>query len=189
MHMIERKNRTAPPVTVEQGKDHAVIHPRNLLKSKAAVLRDGPAILDDTAVRRAEQALKALSSQFNGWMEETVRKLALQRDETVQSGFSDREVSALHRAAHDIRGQATTLGFPLASRVGASLCQMLEHLPMEKLSTPTFRVLIDQHVDAIRAITREGVTRAADPVGGRLTDELEMLTERLVANANGAVLQ
>ncbi len=34
-------------------------------------------------------------------------------------------------------------------------------------------ILIGQHVDAVRAITREGVTNAANPIGGRLARELE----------------
>jgi HPt (histidine-containing phosphotransfer) domain-containing protein len=187
--MSPRKKHAAPSVTMERGKDHVVIIPRNTLKARAVVMHEGPPVLDETAVRRAEQALKALSVQFNGWMEDAVGKLAALRDETLSSGFGEGRLGAFHRAAHDIRGQATTLGFPLASRVGSSLCQILEGLPPARLAASPFAMLIDQHVDAIRAITREGVTRAVHPVGETLTQELEMMSERLLANANGAVLQ
>ncbi len=33
---------------------------------------------------------------------------------------------ALFRAAHDIKGQAATLGFPLAAAVADSLCRLIE---------------------------------------------------------------
>jgi hypothetical protein len=186
--MSPRKKHAAPPVTVQRGKDHVMIVPKNTLKARAVVMGDGPPVLDETAIRRAEQALKALSHQFDGWMEEAARNLASLRATVLEKGFGDGRMAAFHRAAHDIRGQATTLGFPLASRVGASLCLMLEELPAEKLGAQPFVTLIDQHVDAIRAITREGVTKAKHPVGEALSAELEMLAERMVANAKGAVL-
>jgi hypothetical protein len=188
--MSTKKNPAAPPVTVEHGKDHMVIHPKNLLKKRAVVMHNdnGPAILDETAVRRAEQALKALSVQFNGWMEDAVRMLAAKWADVVDSGFEPGKLASFHRDAHDIRGQATTLGFPLASRVGASLCLILEDAPSDRLCELPVRTLIGQHVDAISAITREGVMQAAHPIGERLTDELEIVSRQIVANLNGAKL-
>jgi hypothetical protein len=177
--MLSRKNKTAPPITEQHGKDHTVIHPKNLLKARAVVMHEGPPVLDETAVRRAEQALQALSVQFNGWMEDAVRQLAALRAGTLEKGFGEGRLGAFHRAAHDIRGQATTLGFPLASRVGASLCVVLEEVPPANLGKPPYIGLIDQHVDAIRAITREGVTKTPNPIGKILTQELEALSERL----------
>jgi hypothetical protein len=87
----------------------------------------------------------------------------------------------MHRMAHDIRGQATTLGFPLAARVGASLCRLLEESPPTDLHDGAFTQLIDQHVDAIRAIVREGVSKTKHRVGEALTTELEAITERLLS--------
>jgi HPt (histidine-containing phosphotransfer) domain-containing protein len=186
--MPPRKHNTAPPVTVEHGKDHSVIHPKNLLRRRAVVMQEGPSVLDETAVRRAEQALKALSVQFNGWMEEAARNLAAKWTEIRGAGYGEGRFAAFHRDAHDIRGQATTLGFPLASRVGASLCLILEDAPKDRLGDAMVAALIGQHVDAIRAITREGVMKAEHPVGERLTEELELVAGQIVANLNGAKL-
>jgi hypothetical protein len=36
------KKKNAPPVRVERGAGHQVIHTRNLLKAKAAVIGEGP---------------------------------------------------------------------------------------------------------------------------------------------------
>lgn len=177
-----------PAVTVERGKDHHVIHPKNTLRRRAVVRHDGPDGLDETAIRRAEQALQALSGQFNGWMEEAVRKLSEKWQDVLAQGPANGRLTAFHRDAHDIRGQATTLGFPLASRVAASLCHIIEESPQHRLGEPAVRALIGQHVDAIRAITREGVTKSQHPIGAKLTDELELVGQQLVASLNGARL-
>ncbi len=54
-------------------------------------------------------------------MEDAARKLADKWRETREHGYGEGRLAALHRDAHDIRGQATTLGFPLCAQVGASL--------------------------------------------------------------------
>jgi hypothetical protein len=185
--MSARKN-NAPPVTVRKGKDHHVIQPKNMLKRRAVVMHDGPDGLDETAIRRAEQALQALSGQFNGWMEDAVRKLAEKWQDVLADGPGNGRLAAFHRDAHDMRGQAATLGFPLASRVGGSLCFILEEAPQHRLGEPAVRLLIGQHVDAIRAITREGVMKAQHPIGAKLTDELELVAQQLVAGLNGAMV-
>jgi HPt (histidine-containing phosphotransfer) domain-containing protein len=184
--MIGRRNKAAPPAKVERGLDHEVIHPANLLKRRAGVMSDGPAGIDETAIRRAEQALKALAPQFNGWMEDAVRKLHDRWIVTKTQGFGEGRLSAFHRDAHDIRGQATTLGFPLCSRVGESLCMLLEEMSPDRLAESPVMSLMGQHVDAIRAITREGIKQVADPIGGRLAEELEQLAAHTVAVFKGA---
>jgi hypothetical protein len=176
------KKSNVPPVKVERGSDHLVIHPRNVLRAKAAVALDGKTSLDETAIRRAEQALKALSVNFNGWMEDSVRLLSEARDTIREKGAGEGRAAAMHRAAHDIRGQATTFGFPLASRVGASLCLLLENCPPATVHGGSLTSLIDQHVDAVSAIVREGVSKAAIRTGETLTAELEAITERLLAS-------
>jgi HPt (histidine-containing phosphotransfer) domain-containing protein len=186
--MSPRKNAAAPPVKVQRGLDHEVIHPVNLLRKRAVVMHDGPHVLDETAIRRAEQALKALAPEFNGWMEDAVRKLLDAWAAIGKNGLGEGRLGALHRDAHDIKGQATTLGFPLASRVGASLCLIIEGTPRERLSDKAVMLLMGQHVDAIRAITREGISKAAHPVGDKLAAELELVAEHMVAAMNGAKL-
>ena len=141
---------------------------------------DGKASLDEVAIRRAEQALQALSSNFTGWMEDALHNLAQARDSVRILGPGEGRAASLHRAAHDIRGHATTLGFPLAARVGSSLSQLLEYCPSSMLHDGALTPLVDQHVDAIQAIIREAVTKATLRTGETLTAELEAMTERVL---------
>ena len=182
--MSTRKNKNAPAVKIMRGQDHSVITPQNVLKAKAAVMIRRPAGLDETAVRRAEQALRALSVNFNVWMEEALRNLGDSRDRLRRDPPPADASGALHRAAHDIRGQASMLGFPLAARVGASLCRILEECPPQKLREGFIAIVVDRHVDAIRAIVREGVTNAEKRTGEMLANELEAITDRLMASSD-----
>ena len=66
--------------------------------------------------------------------------------------MNDKTHDELFRAAHDIRGEAATFGFPILAGPADSLCRLLEHTP-EHDRIPL--ALVDQHVDAVRAIVRE----------------------------------
>ncbi|MGL4634817.1 MAG: hypothetical protein ACRCWF_02455 [Beijerinckiaceae bacterium] len=175
----------APSVKIERGLDHVVIHPQNTLKARAVVMSDGPHVLDETAIKRAELALQGLSSNFNGWMEDACRQLTNAHQATKAATPEKGSAAQFHRAAHDIRGHATTLGFPLATRVAASLCLLLENTPDAIAGSAAMSTLVNQHVDAIRAITRDGIAKSTSKTGEMLATELEAITERLVSGFNG----
>src|SRR5262249_51708372 len=73
------------------------------------------------------------------------------------------------RAAHDIKGQAVTFGFPLVAEVASGLCRLIEET-RDPRRIPL--ALIDQHVDAVRAIMREHARPHADAVAEKLTRTL-----------------
>jgi chemotaxis protein histidine kinase CheA len=179
--MTYNKKKNVLPTRIEKGAGHQVIHTRNLLKAKAAVIGEGPMAMDETAIRRAELALQALSKNFDNWMNEASEGLYAAHEEIKLRGPSSGRGEAFQRAAHDIRGQATTLGFPLASRVAASLCMMLENCEPAVLADARCQLLIDKHVDAIRAITREGITKSNERTGETLTKELESISQLFLA--------
>jgi HPt (histidine-containing phosphotransfer) domain-containing protein len=112
-------------VAVSTFADHEVIVPPNKLK-KAVVKKTGT---DVDPVSRAEQALADLSSEFTQGMEMERRRLDAARNQAKHSGLSSKSREELFRAAHDIKGQAATLGFPLIAPVAESLCRLIEHTP------------------------------------------------------------
>src|ERR1043166_5843234 len=120
--------------------DHSVIPPPN--KRQGAV---GRAVEGDDPVARAEAALAQLSSEFTRWMDDECEQLDRARRNVQEKGMTGLPREALFRAAHDIKGQAATLGFPLVAAVAESLCRLLEEthdprrIPLD---------LVDQHVDA-----------------------------------------
>ena len=74
------------------------------------------------------------------------------RQDVKSKGFSKATRDALFHAAHDIKGEAATFGYPFVAASADSLCRLIEHTPdMNRIPI----ALVDQHVDAVRAIIRE----------------------------------
>jgi hypothetical protein len=138
--------------------------PPNMLKAKVGGSGAG---LDMSAIQRAEQAMDGLKTEFADWIADGVRNLTEARD-GFAANANDATFSRLCRIALDLKGQAQTLGYPLAGRVAASLSLLLEG---RGLQTPP--QLIDAHVEAIRVIVRDNVKENAHRVAVLLATELE----------------
>jgi HPt (histidine-containing phosphotransfer) domain-containing protein len=159
--------------------DHEVITPPNKLrKAVAAVVAGDP---DHDPVARAEAALANLSDEFSTWMNDECAKLDAARREVKAKGFGKATHQALFHAAHDIKGDAATFGFPAVVAPADSLCRLLEHTPdMSRIPL----ALVDQHVDAVRAIIRESNRPDSASVADSLTRRLREVTEEFLAHEN-----
>ena len=150
-------------------KDHEVITPPNALAGAV-----GRAVAGDDPVARAEAALADLSGEFSGWMHDECDQLDRARHIAREAGMAAPQRATLFRAAHDIKGQAATLGFPLVCAVAESLCVLIEET-RDPRRIPT--ALIDQHVDAVRAIIREHARPLAHTIAEELTRRLRELSD------------
>ena len=115
-------------------------------------------------------------------MQSECERLETARQEVVRQGFTEKTHAELFRAAHDIKGEAATFGYP-AAVVGAadSLCRLLEHKPdMSRIPV----TLVEQHVDAVRAIAREHARDDLASVAGTLTRRLREVTDEFLRSEN-----
>jgi chemotaxis protein histidine kinase CheA len=160
--------------------DHEVILPPNKLK-KAVVRATSKTPDEIDPVARAEQALADLSGEFSDWMEKDCAQLDAARREVEATGLSKANCDDLFRAAHDIRGQADTFGYPSAAPVADSLCRLLEHTP-DPLRIPL--ILINQHVDAIRAIVHRNARGSSEEKAQRLGQRLRQVTDEFLIHEN-----
>jgi len=158
--------------------DHEVIVPENKLRKAVSRQALDP---NDDPVARAEQALAELSGEFSGWMESECERLDQARRIVVAEGFSDTTKEALFHAAHDLKGQAATFGFPAVASAADSLCRLIELTPN---STRIPIVLVDQHVDAVRAIYREYARSDARELASMLTSRLREVTDEFLTAEN-----
>ncbi len=157
--------------------DHEVITPPNELRK--AIAPSNPS--DDDPVARAEAALVQLSSEFSTWMLAECERIETARQAIKLLGMTDHTHSALFRAAHDVRGEAATFGYPEVVGVADSLCRLLEHTP-EMAQIPL--LLVDQHVDAVRAMTRESAHPDKAEVAGELVRRLRDVTDDFLKREN-----
>jgi len=160
--------------------DHEVILPPNKLKKAVQKVKPGTKVEFDP-VARAEAALAELAEDFTQWMEQECIRLDTARNAVKASGFNQGTRDALFLAIHDIKGQATTFGFPQVTPVAESLCRLIEHTPdMQRIPMG----LVDQHVDAVRAITHKNTRGDSDANAARLAEKLRHVTDDFLSYAN-----
>jgi len=157
--------------------DYEVITPPHELRKVLAPAGDDV----DDPVARAEAALAELSSEFAGWMDSECDRLEAARQDVKRDGFNQKTHDILFRAAHDIKGEAATFGYPAVDVVAASLCRLLEHTPdIGRIPLP----LVEQHVDAVRAMVREHARNDVAGVVNELTRRLCEITEDFLRTEN-----
>jgi len=160
--------------------DHEVIVPPNKLKKAVEKVKPGTRIAFDP-VARAEAALAELADDFSVWMDQECARLDAARNAIKACGITPGNRDVLFRAAHDIKGQAATFGFPMVAPVADSLCRLIEHTPdTTRLPLP----LVDQHVDAIRAITHKNTRGDSNANAARLAEKLRRVTDEFLIREN-----
>jgi len=172
------KTKAPAPPKVQTFADHHVITPPNTLKH--AIRRVIDRDLDDP-VARAEQALANLSGEFKTWMRSECDRLAAAHAAILKKGFDPQTRGELFRAAHDIKGDASTFGFPAAGVAAESLCRILEHAP-DLDAVPAD--LIQHHIDAIQAIVREHNTIEKAGVANELSARLRAVADDYLTVVN-----
>lgn len=158
-------------------QDYEILQPPTDLRSKVRELTPREAKKFDP-VKAAEAALERLSPQFGNWMDTETRTL-MEAWERIQSdGVSEDTVAILYQAAHNIKGQALTLGYPLVGEVAASFCRLIENLPAPEALPPE---LTERFAEAIRAMVAEGAKDEHNRTGVELLEMLRAVTESYLA--------
>ena len=125
---------------------------------------------DPAAIAKAEAALKSLSGNFAQWLQDEIDKLGAAREAIRAGGATAQGMETLYMRAHDLKGLGTTYGYPLITRISASLCKLTDDADKRERAP---LALIDAHIEAIRAAVRDEITTDEHPVGRQLVEELE----------------
>jgi chemotaxis protein histidine kinase CheA len=167
-----------PALNVQAFADHHVITQPNPLRR--VLRRVDEKDLDDP-VARAEKALAGLSGEFKDWMAIECDRLAAAHAAILKDGFTTDTSQELFRAAHDIKGDAATFGFPTAGAAAESLCRIIEHAPnLERVPTE----LIAHHINAIQAIVRENARIDNTGMAAALSKKLRGVADEYLAAVN-----
>ena len=163
---------------VKRFGDHHVITQPNPLRN--VLLRVPESDLDDP-IGRAEKALAELSGEFKNWMTIEADRLSAAHAAILRDGFTDANREELFRAAHDIKGDAATFGFPSAGAAAESLCRIIEHAP-DLGQVPA--ELITHHINAIQAIVRERTKLDTVTMASKLSKQLRGVADEFLLKVN-----
>ena len=165
-------------IEVKAFADHHVITQPNPLRN--VLRRVGGKELDDP-VARAEKALAGLSGEFKDWMLAEAARLSAAHTNILKGGFTSVACEELFRAAHDIKGDAATFGYPAAAAAADSLCRIIEHAPdLDKVPSE----LISHHVNAIQAIVNDHTKLDSAMVAGELSRRLRGVADEYLTHVN-----
>src|SRR5260370_7327499 len=165
-------------IEIKAFADHHVITQPNPLRK---VLRRVDDTDSDDPIARAEKALAGLSGEFKNWMTVEADRLSAAHAAILKNGYTDNNCQELFRAAHDIKGDAATFGFPSAGAAAESLCRIIEHAP-ELAEVPAD--LITHHINAIQAIVRERTKLDTAATAGVLSRSLRGIADEFLTHAN-----
>ncbi|WOH54329.1 Hpt domain-containing protein [Bradyrhizobium sp. sBnM-33] len=165
-------------IQVKSFADHHVITQPNPLRK--VLLRVPESDLDDP-VGRAEKALAGLSGEFKNWMAIEADRLSAAHATILRDGFTIDSREELFRAAHDIKGDAATFGFPSAGAAAESLCRIIEHAPdLDQVPSE----LITHHINAIQAIVRERTKLDTAVMASALSKQLRGVADEFLLKVN-----
>jgi chemotaxis protein histidine kinase CheA len=165
-------------IEIKKFADHQVITQPNPLRKVLRRVADDE--IDDP-VARAEKALAGMSGEFRQWMEIEVERLAAAHTAILKDGFTEATRGELFRAAHDIKGDAATFGFPPAAAVAESLCRVIEHAP-DLSRVPSD--LIVHHINAVQAIVHEHTKLDTISMASELSRRLRGVADEYLAHVN-----
>jgi chemotaxis protein histidine kinase CheA len=167
-----------PALDIKSYPDHHVITQPNPLRK--VLRRVGDEETDDP-VTRAEKALAGLSGEFRSWMAIEADRLTAAHAAIQKHGFDDKACAELFRAAHDIKGDAATFGYPAAAATADSLCRIIEHAPdLEKVPLD----LITHHVQAVQAIVHDHTRLDSLTIAGELARRLRKVADDYLLQVN-----
>ncbi len=119
-------------------------------------------------IRRAEEAVGKLASQYREWVRADLKKLR-EAMASAAAGGEAREAAyaQVRHIAHDLRGQGTTFGYPLVTRIA----QSVSHTLKARAPNGDDDRALAAHVEAIAAVIEgdvsdEGSIEAADIIDG-----------------------
>jgi HPt (histidine-containing phosphotransfer) domain-containing protein len=167
------------PLDIKSYPDHHVITQPNPLRK--VLRRVGGDADPDDPVLRAERALAGLSGEFKTWMAVEADRLTAAHAAIVRHGFNDKTCAELFRAAHDIKGDAATFGYPSAAATADSLCRIIEHAPDLDKVPPD---LITHHIQAVQAIVRDHTKLDSLTIASELSRRLHKVADDYLLYVN-----
>jgi hypothetical protein len=132
----------------------------------------------EAVLARAQAAVTDLAKSFaEAAAVDLDRCAALLRAAREDPATRNPGIRALYGVAHNLKGQGSSFGYPLITRIAQSLCQLTRR---ERDFTDADLGVMQSHLDAIRLILAKDIKGD----GGEAGDKLATRLETLVAQAN-----
>src|SRR6185369_15681308 len=100
---------------------------------------------------------------------------ALLKAAREEAGTRAASIKNLYGLAHNIKGQGSSFGYPLVTRIGHSLCTLVRQ---ERPFADADLGVMQAHLDALRLILTKDIKGEGGEVGGKLAARLENMVPK-----------
>lgn len=129
------------------------------------------------AVKAAESAIEELSVEFDDWMQSELDKMNELLERVKQEGLTGEAGELLFNAAHDMKGHATTFGYPTVTEICTTLCLLMDEVPDRSCISVK---VIEIHVQAIKTIVKEGKKEEVDTKASAISLGLRQMSTKII---------
>ena len=127
----------------------------------------------EAVLARAQAAVADLAKNFGDSAAADVERCAaLLKSAREDPANRPALILELYGIAHNLKGQGSSFGYPLITRIGQSLCQLTRQ---ERAFSDADLNTIQAHLDALRLILAKGIKGEGGEVGAKLAARLEQL--------------
>lgn len=129
---------------------------------------------------RAQAAVEDLAKDYTTWARADVdRGRKALEAALADSAQRARHVEDLFRVAHDLKGQGTSFGYPLVTRIADSLCRLTRD---RKLSYEDRHLdLAKSHLDAAQLVLTKEIKGEGGQIGAELCAKLQKRVDEILA--------
>jgi hypothetical protein len=131
----------------------------------------------EAVLARAQAAVADLAKNFGeSALGDVERCAALLKSAREDGANRPALILDLYGIAHNLKGQGSSFGYPLVTRIGQSLCQLTRR---ERAFSDADLGIIQAHLDALRLILTKGIKGEGGEVGAKLAARLEHLAAQI----------
>lgn len=131
------------------------------------------------AIKAAEEAIEQLSGEFDDWLTVEVDRLDQSVAILKTNGWNDDDKDKLFTISHDIKGQATTLGYPVITEICDTLCHLLEKTPNY---THISLNVIEIFASSIRSIIQQCQRGSEDEKANAISQGLRQMAMKILTH-------
>lgn len=125
----------------------------------------------EAVLARAQAAVADLAKNYaSSTLVDLDRCAAFLKTAREDGGARAAAIKDLYGIAHNIKGQGSSFGYPLVTRIGHSLCTLVRQ---ERTFSDGDLGIVQAHLDALRLILAKDIKGDGGDVGAKLAGRLE----------------
>lgn len=138
-----------------------------------------PAASMADTLARAEEATVLLRQNYTTWAREDIDKgQRCLDDATADPAKLRNHLDALYAIMHNVKGQGSSFGYPLVTRIAQSLCKLLG--AKHDAGDAMLRVA-QAHLDALKLVLEQKIEGPGGDSGEKLASKLEALAQNVTS--------